>query len=165
MTEPESSAQRPHHPVKRVHVELPARAHPVTSRQRDLDPTVRCRVQRRGRLRHHLHRQKGQRTAAILRRLIARIAAPLEDQVRVDVLAASRLGHRDTRRPSLRHDPALLVLRPEPAYTTRHNKASSDGVHQPMVNTIERQTDTIRNCRFAQTRHKAGHAGRLTTRR
>ena len=30
-----------------------------------------------------------------------------------------------------------------------------------MVDTIERRTDTIRNCRFAQTRHKAGHAGRL----
>ena len=89
------------------------------------------------------------------------VAAPPEDQVGVDVVAASHLGHRDTRRPSLHHDPALLVLRPEPAYTTRHNKASSDSVHQPMVDTIERRTDTIRNCRFAQPRHKAGHAGHL----
>ena len=43
----------------------------------------------------------------------------------------------------------------------RHNKASSDGVHQPMVDTIERRADSIGNCRFAQTRHKASHAGRL----
>ena len=30
-----------------------------------------------------------------------------------------------------------------------------------MVDTIELQTDTIGNCRFAQTRHKAGLAERL----
>ena len=40
-TEPGSSTERPHHAAQRVHVERPARAHPVTARQRDLDPTVR----------------------------------------------------------------------------------------------------------------------------
>ncbi len=34
-------------------------------------------------------------------------------------------------------------------------------VHQLMVDAIERRTDTIGNCRFAQTRHKAGQAERL----
>jgi len=43
---------------------------------------------------------------------------------------------RDIRRRTRKQYQAPLVLRPEPPCPTRHRKASFDGVHQPMVDTI-----------------------------
>ena len=60
---------------------------------------------------------------------LAGIAAPPEDQVGVDVVAVSHLGHRNVRRVSLRNDPALLISRPETTRPTRHRKAASHSVH------------------------------------
>ena len=113
--------------------------HPMTARQRDLDPPVQRRRRRwRGkRLRHHLHRQEGRRVIGDGLRPVAGITAPPEDEVGVQVVTTRNLRHRNAGRMGLRHDPALLVVLPKPVYTTRHRDPSSDGVHWPMADTID----------------------------
>lgn len=60
-----------------------------------------------------------------------------------------------TGRVALRHDPALLILQPEPVCPTRHRTPSFDSVHQAMVETIV-LWNSSENCGFGQTCHKGG---------
>ena len=96
------SAENPHQRAQCVHIERPAGAHLVTTRQRDFDPTVRRGARCRDGLRQHLHRQAGQPILAVLHWPVAWIAQPPEDQVGVDVVAAPNLGHRNAQGIGLR---------------------------------------------------------------
>ena len=103
----ESSRQSVHQPAQRLDIQLPSNAHPMPVAKRHLHHRLRPRLQR---VPYHLHRHE-RRLRRILRAQ-PRVTAPAEHQARVDLVSARYLHHRHARNPRLRHNLALLLLRP-----------------------------------------------------